>query len=90
MPVWKKRRATLSAASTIAAPMTPLIKPGRGGDPPLAADDALVVDVGIQHLAGRWPDGVALQQDLLEADRQDQAEAQDQQQDGHADGCPGW
>src|SRR5438876_11702742 len=55
-----------------------------GGNAPLAADDALEVDVGIEHLARRWADRVALQQDLLEADRQRQAEAQDEQQDDHA------
>ena len=53
----------------------------RGGDTPLTADDALEVDVRVEHLTRRRTDRVALEQDLLEADRQDQAEAQDEQQD---------
>src|SRR3954454_25015561 len=56
----------------------------RGGHTPLSADDALEVDVGVEHLTRGGADGVALEQDLLEADAQDQAQAQDEQQDNHA------
>src|SRR5579859_6514864 len=56
----------------------------RGRDAPLTADDALEVDVRIEHLACCWTDRVALEQDLLETDRQDQAQTQDQQQDDDA------
>src|SRR5919199_1791849 len=55
-----------------------------GGDAPLTADDALEIHVGVQHLTRRRAYRVALQQDLLEAHRQDQPEPQDQQQHRHA------
>ena len=42
---------------------------GRGGEAPVAVDDALVVDVGVEDLGGVGPDRVALQDDLLEARR---------------------
>src|SRR5919197_640698 len=54
---------------------------GRG-DTPLTTDDALEVHVRVQDLTRRRTDRVALEQNLLESDRQDQAEPQDKQQHG--------
>ena len=58
---------------------------GRGRYAPLSADDALEIDVRIEHLTGCWADRVALEQNLLEADCESQAQAQDEQQDHHAE-----
>src|SRR5438045_3099744 len=57
----------------------------RGGDAPLAADDAFEVDVGVEDFAGGGTDRVALQQNLLEVAGQRQTKTQDQQQDGDAE-----
>src|SRR5215470_5947695 len=46
------------------------------GHTPLPADDALEVDVGVEHFARCRADRVTLEQDLLEANRQDPEEAQ--------------
>src|SRR5699024_11091222 len=40
----------------------------RGTDRPVATDDAGVVRVGVQHFGGVRADGVALEDELLEAD----------------------
>ena len=55
-------------------------QPRGSGDTPLTTDDAGEVHVRVQHLARRRADGGALEQNLLEAHRQDQPQAQDEQQ----------
>lgn len=64
-----------------------LEQPRGGGEPEVAADDALVVDEGVDDLRRLRPHGRALQQHLLEADGEDIAEPHDQQQ--HDDGPHG-
>ncbi|MFF4796575.1 hypothetical protein ACFY2M_44835 [Streptomyces sp. NPDC001276] len=56
---------------------------GGGGHAPVAVDDAMEVDVGVEDFGGVPAEVVALEEDLLEADRQDVAEAQAEQRDHH-------
>ena len=83
-PASPKTWASLLAPSTSTTPTTPLTRPTAARHAPVAAEDAVVVDVGVEHLAGVQADRLLLQDDLLEADGQRVAEPQDQQQDDDA------
>lgn len=50
---------------------------------PFAGEHAVVVDVGVQDLAGPAPHRRLLQDDLLEAHREHRSKSQDQDQDDH-------
>ena len=67
-PSWPIRWASLFAADDQDRAEDALDQARGSGDTPLPADDALEVDVRVQHFTCRGANRVALQQDLLEAD----------------------